>query len=525
MAAHRSGHPAAQNANAGSGNAYALTEAEAAELADELAAYQHDPLGFVQNMFPWGEGELDKQEIDDWQFAFLDSLGKKLREGVDDEGTFIGEAIQKAIASGHGIGKSALVAWLILWAISTLEDTRGVVTANTATQLMTKTWAELGKWHRLFLGSELFIYTATAIYAADPSHEKTWRIDAIPWTKARTEAFAGLHNKGKRIIVIFDEASAIDDKISEVTEGALTDENTEIMWFKFGNPTRNTGRFYDCFHKLRHRWETLQIDSRKVRITNKAKLQKWVDDYGEDSDFVRVRVRGVFPRQGDRQFISPDLADEARVRGLNMAFRSQMHMPKIITLDSAWDGGDEIVCGMRQGLAAKILWVQSKNDDDVLLANRLAQTEDEEKADAVFIDFGYGTGVQSVGKHMNRRWQLVQFGGEPLDKTKYKNKRAEMYALGRDWLKKGGALPDDPRLIDELCALEEIFRDDGLIQLEDKKVLKERLGFSPGRADAWALTFAMPVKMKSEQERAGLAPRKVQEFARPKAYDPFADLE
>jgi hypothetical protein len=40
-----------------------------------------------------------------------------------------------------------------------------------------------------------------------PAHEKTWRIDAIPWNEHNTEAFAGLHNQGKRILVVFDEAS------------------------------------------------------------------------------------------------------------------------------------------------------------------------------------------------------------------------------------------------------------------------------------------------------------------------------
>lgn len=503
-----------------------MTEEDAATLAEELASYQHDPLGFAQNMFPWGQGELEGQSLDEWQAGFLDYLGKKLRAGVDNEGQYIGEAIQRAVASGHGIGKSCLVAILILWAISTLEDTRGVITANTAVQLQSKTWPELGKWHRLFLASELFVYTATAIYSCDPRHEKTWRIDAIPWNETRTEAFAGLHNKGRRILVIFDEASAISDKISEVTEGALTDENTEIIWLKFGNPTRNTGNFYNCFHKMRHRWpDSLQIDSRKVRITNKAKLGKWVEDYGEDSDFVRIRVRGVFPRQGDRQFFNADLLEAARQRGLSMHPKSGAHLPSVISLDSAWTGGDELACGHKKGLFVRVAWVQAKNDDDVLLAQRLAQTEDELQADACFIDFGYGVGVYSVGKHIGRKWQLIQFGGAALNPKKHKNKRAEMYDALRTFFKEGGGIADDPRLIEELAALEEVYRDDGIIQLESKDDFIERQGYSPGRADAAALLFAAPVKMKDEGERLGLAKRKSgPEYARPKEYDPFESL-
>lgn len=474
-------------------------------------------------MFPWGKGELEGQSLDAWQSNFLDQLGKELRAGEGPETQYLGEAIQKAVASGHGIGKSCLISILILWALSTMEDARGVVTANTSTQLTTKTWPELGKWHRLFMGKELFIYTATSIYFNDKyseagsQHEKTWRIDAVTWTKERSEAFAGLHNQNRRVILFFDEASAIDDKIWEVSEGALTDANTEIIWLAFGNPTRNTGRFHACFHKLRHRWKTQQIDSRTVRITNKSKFQKWVDDYGEDSDFVRIRVRGIFPRQGDRQFFSADLLEQARQRGLTMNPNSQRHMPNVISLDSAWTGGDEVVCGHKRGLFIRMAWVQAKNDDDVELATRFAQTEIELHADAQFIDFGYGTGVYSVGKHIGRKWQLIKFGGEPTDKRRWKNKRAEMYDTLRTLLKEGGALADDPKLIEELAALEEVYRDDGVIQLESKDDFIERTGYSPGRADAAALLCAGPVKMKDEWERAGVPkPRPAQ----PDPYDP-----
>ena len=505
-----------------------MTNEEMDDLALMVVSCEHDPLKFVQNMFQWGIGELEGQQIEPWQHEFLETLGKELRAGrvkTGDVWHYVGGAIRRAIASGHGIGKSALVSWLILWALATMSDTMGVVTANTAGQLAAKTWAQLGKWHRMFLGAHLFTYTATAIYSSDPKHEKTWRIDAIPWTEHKSEAFAGLHNKGKRILVIFDEASAISDKISEVTEGALTDDNTEIMWFKFGNPTRNTGNFAECFTKHRHLWNPRQIDSRTVGITNKTQIKEWIDTYGEDSDFVRIRVRGVFPNKGDRQFFPASLLEQARQRGLTMPPPPKNSaLPSVISLDSAWTGVDELACGHKHGTFIKIAWVQAKNDDDVMLANRLAQTEDELHADACFIDFGYGTGVYSVGKHMNRKWQLIQFGGGALNPKKHKNKRAEMYDTLRTFLKEGGGLADDPKMISELAALEEIYRDDGLVQLESKDDFIKREGYSPGRADALALLFAAPVKMKSEEERAGLAPQKKKaEFARPREYDPYAE--
>ena len=101
------------------------------------------------------------------------------------------------------------------------------------------------------------------------------------------------------LMILFDEASAIDDRIWEVCEGAMSDANTELLWFAFGNPTRNTGRFRECFDgRFRDRWITHQIDSREVKITNKKQIAEWIADYTEDSDFARVRIRGVFPRAG-----------------------------------------------------------------------------------------------------------------------------------------------------------------------------------------------------------------------------------
>ena len=149
-------------------------------LIEELSEYASDPLGFVYFAFPWGEpnSELAKwpDGPDEWQRGVLKDLGAGLLT--------IDEAIQLARTSGHGIGKSALVAWIILWAISTFEDTKGVVTANTENQLKTKTWAEVAKWYRMFLGKDLFKITATALFSVDPDHEKTWRIDMVPWSRS-----------------------------------------------------------------------------------------------------------------------------------------------------------------------------------------------------------------------------------------------------------------------------------------------------------------------------------------------------
>jgi hypothetical protein len=388
---------------------------------------------------------------------------------------------------------SALVSWIILWAMATHADTRGVVTANTDGQLKSKTWVELATWYHRFICKDMFVLTATSMFANQKGHEKTWRIDAIPWSERNTEAFAGLHNHGKRILIVFDEASAIIDKIWEVTEGAMSDKNTEKIWVAFGNPTRTNGRFYDCFHRYRKYWQTRQIDSRTVDISDKKQIAVWEEQYGEDSDFFKVRVRGVFPSASDSQFISRSIVDAAVKRVPNPETYRQF--PVIIGIDPAWTGSDSLEIVMRQGPFYKHLLSMQKNDNDVHTAGLLARLEDEYKAAAVFIDSGYGQGIYSAGQVMGRNWQLVSFAGKPSDEQTYANKRAEIWGEMKEWLKNEGTLEDDQQLIDDLTGPEAFINTRGKLQLESKDDMKRRGVPSPNKADALALTFTYPVTM------------------------------
>jgi hypothetical protein len=459
------------------------------QIAQDVGLLSLDPDRYTDYAFRWGKGELEGEAPRTWQRK----VNRIIRDHLQNPKTrFMPLLI--AVASGHGIGKSAEMGMLSNWALSTCEDCKIVLTANTKAQLITKTMPEISKWFRRSITRDWFDVQTMSIKSLAKGHQDAWRMDAIPWSVNNTEAFAGLHNKRKRIILLFDEGSAIDDKVWEVAEGALTDEETEIIWVVFGNPTRAIGRFRECFRKFRHRWVHLQIDSREVEGTNKQLIAEWEKDHGVDSDFFKIRVRGIFPSQSAKQFISEADADAALGRHL----RDEQYnwAPKILTLDPAWEGDDEMVFGLRQGLAFKILHRMAKNDNDVHVANQLARFEDEHKADAVFIDGGYGTGIYSAGKTMHRSWQLVWFSEKPFDEGCL-NKRAEMWKDMRDWLKAGGAIPNDPQLHSELTSVETVPRLDGKLQLMAKKDMK-KLGLpSPNRADALALSFAYPVTAKT----------------------------
>jgi hypothetical protein len=320
----------------------------------------------------------------------------------------------------------------------------------------------------------------------------------IPWSETNTEAFAGLHNQGNRILLVFDEASAIADQVWEVAEGALTDEGTEIIWLCFGNPTLPSGRFRECFGRLKHRWNTLQVDSRNVEGTNKAQLEQWIQDYGEDSDFVRVRVRGEFPRTGSCQLIPPELVAAAR-KNKAQGFE---RLPLIMACDVARFGDDQTVIGLRQGRKFQVL-AKYRGLDTVQAAERIIHFRDEHSPDAVVVDGdGLGAGVIDQLQHRGYSRGLFEFhGGErPRDCDMYFNRRSEVWGLMRDWFRAGGAeIPDDPDLETDLTGPEYGFSSRNQIQLEKKEDLKKRGLASPDLGDCLAMTFAVDIACRSKR--------------------------
>lgn len=482
-----------------------MTSATEKRLIEFIAQDREDPLRFAHTAYPWGKGDLAGSEGPrQWQAAELDSIGKHLR---NPETRFT--PYRSAVASGHGIGKTSLIAMIIHWGMSTCVDCKVLTTANTEKQLLTKTWPEVSKWFRLGINSHWFKVTATSVSALDKAHERTWRADAIPWSETNTESFAGLHNQGRRIIVIMDEGSAIHEKIYDVVEGAMTDENTEIIWIVFGNPTRNTGRFRELFGRLKHRWKTRQIDSRTVEGTNKTQIQQWMEDYGEDSDFFKVRVRGEFPRAGSMQFIPSDIVDAARRREPE----AKLFDPLILGCDIARFGDDETVLAPRRGRDAQsVPWITLRGADTMQVAARIMELHTQYRFDAIFIDEGaMGAGVIDRLRMMKYDNIIAVQFGSAADKSRinadgpliYANKRAEMYGNMRDWLK-GGMIPDDPDLGAQLIGVEYgyVMREGkDAILLEKKSDMKKRGLGSPDRADALALTFAYPV-MPSDHRHA-----------------------
>ena len=451
------------------------------ELVEFVGGFYADPLGFVLAAFPWGEegSELEKYPHgpDQWQRDQLNRIGEAFKKDPDC-------TIREAIASGHGIGKSAEVAWIILWAMSTRPHLSGVVTANTSNQLSTKTWRELALWHKRSINEHWFTWSATSLKHKE--HPETWSVNAIPNTENNSEAFAGLH--AEHVLVIYDEASAIPDKIWEVSEGAMT--TPRAIWVCYGNPTRNTGRFRECFYSDAARWHTENIDSRTCRMTNKPELQNWVDTYGEDSDFVRVRIRGVFPRAGSMQFISSETVDMAMMR--EIPFEAYYHLPIVVSVDVARYGDDKSIINVRQG--RKLLeQIKFRELNTMEVARETAGVIQKVRPAATFVDeVGVGAGVVDRLRQLGYEVIGVNAGNSPDDDETYYNKRVEMWGRMRDWLKDAD-IPNDKDLRAALIGVEYGFTDSRSgekLRLERKADMKKRGLDSPDEGDALAYSFA-----------------------------------
>lgn len=456
------------------------------ELIQEIAETSDDPLAFAQRFYPWGENDLSSSMGPrKWQTNILGLIRDHLQSPKRFQPLFV------AVASGKGIGKSALVSMIIDWAMSTCGDCKIVVTANTGTQLSTKTVPEVSKWTRLSFNNHWWNVKATSITSLEPKHEKEWRTDFIPWSKENMEAFSGLHNQGKRLVVIFDEASGIHDTIWDNTEGTFTDADTEIIWIAFGNPTRPSGKFRECFGRNKDRWNTFQIDARDVEGTNHEEQAKQVAAHGEDSYHVRIWIRGEFPLVGSDQFIPPNDVDNAR-KNTAVGYHS---LPKIMACDVARYGADQTVIGYRQGRRAVIL-EKLRGKDTVFVAERMIHWFNDEKPQAMVVDGdGLGSGVVDQLKARGFGDKLFEFhgGATAYDAAKYFNRRTEVWGMMRDWIGASPQIPDDPELADDLVGPLYDYNAKGQICLEQKDEMKLRGLASPDCGDTLAMTFAVKI--------------------------------
>lgn len=475
-----------------------MTELWDTRLAEDLYKY-------IMFVFPWEMPGTPLEKFKGprlWQRDELNRISLHIVENKErirkGDLPFV---YQSATVSGRGPGKSALVSWLNHWMISTVLGSTSINAANTEDQLKDKTWAELGKWHALSINSHWFDKQALSLRPQgwfEKALKDQLKIDtgyyyakAQLWSEEKPDAFAGIHNQNG-VLVIFDEASGIPKPIWTVTQGFFTDPVLHRYWFVFSNGRRNTGPFFECFHANRLLWKRRNLDSRTVEGTDTNALEQIIREHGDDSDEARVEVKGEFPRQGDKQFISRGIVNEA----VNRVVVGDEWAPLMMGVDPARFGDDSTVIYFRQGRDAKVIKpIKLRGADNMAVANECASLIQKYNPDAVCVDVGNGSGIIDRLREMGYKVHEVGFGTASPE-PEWANYRTYLWAQIRNWL--GGAqIENDPDLIDDLTAPQYKFQGTSdRIRLETKEELKARGFASPDTADALACTFAVKVARK-----------------------------
>jgi hypothetical protein len=468
-------------------------------------ALKNDPLKFVLYAFPWGQKGTPLEDFAGprrWQREVLAELAQHIAQ---NNGKIDFDTLRMATSSGRGIGKSALVSWLVIWMLSTRIGSTTIVSANSEAQLRSVTWAEITKWLSMSLNSHWFEISATRVAPAKWLTEivekdlkmgtRYWGAEGRLWSAENPDAYAGVHNF-QGVMLVFDEASGIEDSIWSVAAGFFTENTPNRFWMAFSNPRRNSGYFYECFNGKRDFWRNKIVDARSVEGTDKAVYQQIIDEYGADSNQAYVEVYGQFPSASDDQFIGSYLVDEAMGRD---KWKDQS-APIVIGVDPARFGADSTVIAVRQG--RDIIAIKKYRGDDTMeVVGRVIEAIEEYKPALVVVDEG-GLGAGVVDRLKEQRYKIrgVNFGSKSKNPLMWGNKRAEMWGELRTWLKTA-SLPKDRYLKSDLIGPMMKPDSKGTIFLESKKDMKARGLASPDAADAIAVTFAFPVAHREYVDR------------------------
>jgi hypothetical protein len=489
---------------------YSAADEEALMAKLWSPAIKDDPLAFVLLVFPWGEKGTPLEHFSGprkWQREVLNDLKDHI---ASNKGKVDFDTFRLAVSSGRGIGKSALVSWLVVWMLTTRIGSTTIISANSEAQLRSVTWAEITKWLSMGLNSHWFEISATRIMAAKwladlvetdlRKGTRYWYAEGRLWSEENPDAYAGAHNVDG-MMLIFDESSGVPDAIWQVAAGFFTENTPHRFWMAFSNPRRNQGYFYEAFHAKRDFWRNKTVDARSVEGTDKAVYEQIIHEYGSDSVQAHVEVYGEFPSAGDDQFIPVHIVDDAMGRPRY----KDASAPIVLGVDPARFGADATVIAVRQGRDIVAL-KRYRGDDTMEVVGRVIEAIEEYKPTLVVIDEG-GLGAGVVDRLKEQRYKIrgVNFGSRSSKPIMYGNKRAEIWAAMREWLK-SASIPPDKTLKTDLISPMMKPDSKGTIFLEGKKEMKARGLASPDAADAIAVTFAFPVA--SRTERVDKTPRK-----------------
>lgn len=424
-------------------------------------------------------------------------LGAQPTDQQYEAGRAIVERRKVSIRSGHGTGKSAFIAWCILWFESCYFPCKIPCTAPTSHQLSDVLWSELAKWHRKLreryeqLGAQ-FDWTSDKFFLI--SHPQESFAVARTSRPENPEALQGFHSEN--ILFLIDEASGISEQVFQVAEGALSTDGAFVVMA--ANPTREDGYFHDSHHKRRESWACLHWDGEASPLVSKEYIDEMKKKYGVDSPIYQVRVKGNFATAVDG-VIPLNLCEEAKARNVGAVASAEERWG----LDVARFGDDSTALAKRKGNIQVEPTKEWYGKDTMQTVGILKNEYDAAKIKPAVIAIdviGLGAGVVDRAAELGLPVQAVNVAESPSVEDRYMRLRDELWFKGREWLAaRDCKLADDDALIAELTTPKYKIESSGKIKVEGKDEMRKRGVASPNRADAWLMTFANLGVMKAKE--------------------------
>jgi hypothetical protein len=395
-----------------------------------------------------------------------------------------------AVRSGNKIGKTTVVAWLILWFMCCWRDARVPCTSPSENQLKKGIWNEVGKWYRKlpdFFKQEFYL-TAEAL--TNKTNGTSWQAYIKTATKENPEVLSGAHSDN--IFVVMDEGSAIDGDIINNILPLLGSVNAYCIII--GNPMRASGYYFDLFHgKPSIFRKLLKYSSEDSILMSKELIAAWEQSYGRESSYFKVHVLGDFPDSDEDTLIPLWAVDDAKAR----------------IIDAGEYKDADIVWGVDVGLDHDVSVIVKRQGRKVLDIKKYKQVKDTVKLcglikEEYINDSNKGLKpveirIDSIGigrgsLDILRDWELpikgINVGEAPQEKGRFANMKAELWYLCRDWfVQECPYIPDDGDLIIDLLSATYQTNSSGKIKMESKDLVKKRIGRSPDTGDALILTF------------------------------------
>lgn len=444
--------------------------------------FQKSPIFFIEKMWglkPLKEGEtfIKGKHITKQQEEIL----KAVEKAVNKEGKN-----RISIASGHGIGKTATLSWLLLWYLFCFKESQVACTAPTSDQMYDVLWKEVAKWIQRMPEVIANLYDWGTTHIRIKESPATWFARAKTARKEAPEALAGVH--GEYVMFLVDEASGVPEEIYNTAEGSLTDENTLVILIS--NPTRLIGYFYDTHNNDREseKWETFSFSCLDSPLVQLDYVENIKNKHGEDSDEYRIRVLGKFPKEDaidDKGYVPLFSRDEImECEDVTLWGRDTR-----LGIDPAGEGRDETIFVFRDDEKAKII-AKEKTSNEYSIAQKaltLMNYYRLEEQNVTVDNFGVGANIAREMAKSGIIINAVNVGIPADDPDRYLNKRAELGFQLKDWLKEGRLVRNERWL--QLLNIRYRRELSGKIKLMSKQEMRKEGIKSPDAYDALALTF------------------------------------